>query len=67
MHALGLAVQVKESQQPSFIPGRVGEIIVKDKIIGIIGELSPQVLTNWDLKVPVVGLELDLEQLFSLI
>tara|TARA_Y100000310_G_scaffold271648_1_gene286249 strand:- start:372 stop:2780 length:2409 start_codon:yes stop_codon:yes gene_type:complete len=67
MHALGLKLEVKESGRSSFIPGRVGEIIIKDKKIGVIGEMSPQVITNWDLTIPVVGLELNLEQLFSLI
>jgi phenylalanyl-tRNA synthetase beta chain len=66
-NALGLKLEVKESEYVSFIPGRMGEIIVKEKKIGIIGELSPEVITNWDLTVPVVGLELDLEELFSLL
>lgn len=67
MQSLGLAVEVKEAQHPSFIAGRVGEVIVKGKKLGIIGEISPVVLVNWDLVVPVVGLELDLEKLFGLI
>ncbi|MBU0460514.1 MAG: phenylalanine--tRNA ligase subunit beta [Nanoarchaeota archaeon] len=67
MVALGLECQVKESQHPSFIPGRMGEIVLKEKTIGIIGEFSPEVLTNWSLTVPVVGLELNLEELFSLL
>lgn len=66
MSSLGLEYSVKETTRPSFIPGRVGEIVLNDKKIGIIGEFHPQVLANWDLVVPVVGLELDLEELFAL-
>ena len=33
-------------------------------VIGFLGELYPQVLDNWDLKMPVVGLEINLEQFF---
>ena len=65
--ALGLQVRIKETSSDSFIPGRVGEIVVKEKKVGILGEFSPEVITNWDLSVPVVGLELDLEKLFKLI
>jgi len=67
INSLGIHAKIKESQHPSFIPGRVGDIFVKEKKIGIIGSLSPQVITNWSLTVPVVGLELNLEELFSLL
>ncbi len=65
--ALGLTCSIKESVDAQFIAGRVGEIIVNEKKIGIIGELHPQVITNWNLTVPVVGLELDVKELFKLI
>ncbi|MBR9682989.1 phenylalanine--tRNA ligase subunit beta [Candidatus Woesearchaeota archaeon] len=65
MKSLGLECSVKESKHNSFIPGRVGDIMVGGKKIGVVGELSPEVLTNWDLMVPVVSLELNLEDLFE--
>ena len=65
MDSLGLECVVREKEHPSYIPGRVGEIIVKDVSLGFIGEFSPKVLNNWDIVVPVVGFELDLEKLFS--
>ena len=67
LSSLGLEFTVKESKRPSFIQGRIGEVLVKNKKIGIIGEIHPQVLTNWSLQVPVVALELDLEELFELV
>ncbi len=67
MNSLGLDYKVKESNRPSFIPGRVGEIFVKGQKLGIIGEIHPLVLTNWELTVPVVAFELNLEKLFTLI
>ena len=67
INSFGLQAKVKESQHPSFIPGRVGEIMVKDRTIGVIGSLSPQVITNWNLVLPVVCLELNLEELFLLL
>jgi len=67
MKGLGLEMFVKDGKHLSFIPGRVGEIIVGGKKIGIVGEVHPQVLENWNLAVPVVGMELDLEELYELI
>ena len=63
MRSLGVEYKIKETKHASFIPGRVGDILVKGKKIGVIGELSPEVLTNWDLMMPVVGFELDLDHL----
>ncbi len=65
MHSLGLGCSVKESTHPSFIEGRIGEVYVGKEKIGIIGEISPAVLTNWELHVPVAALELDLEKVFG--
>ncbi|MBT6774533.1 phenylalanine--tRNA ligase subunit beta [Candidatus Woesearchaeota archaeon] len=67
MDSLGLEVSIKETEHPSYIVGRVGEIIVNDLSLGFIGELSPEVLNKWDLMVPVVGFELELETVFDLI
>ncbi len=67
MNALGLESSIKESIDVRFITGRVGKILVGEKKIGSIGELHPQTITNWNLAVPVVGFELDAEELFELI
>lgn len=64
---LGLEATVKDAKHNSYIPGRAGNIFVKSKNIGIIGEIHPQVLENWGLFMPVVCLELDLEEVFKLI
>lgn len=62
---LGLKCSIKEASHPSFIPGRVGHILINSQEVGLIGEISPQVLTNWNLVAPVAGLELDLTALNS--
>ena len=67
LSSLGLEFTLKESHRPSFVEGRIGEVFVKNQKIGIMGEIHPQVLTNWGLQVPVVALELNIEELFKLI
>lgn len=48
---------------PRFIPGRCAQIVCKGKVIGIFGELHPQVLENWNCSVPAVVCELDIDSL----
>ncbi len=65
LRSLGLELVIQESTHPSFIPGRIGDVLVNGKNIGQIGEVHPQVLTNWGITVPVVGLEVDLKKVFE--
>ncbi|MBT3416688.1 phenylalanine--tRNA ligase subunit beta [Candidatus Woesearchaeota archaeon] len=66
-NSLGVEGKVKSVKHDSFIPGRVGRVIVKGKEIGYVGEIHPAVLKNFDLDNPVVGFELNLSELFELI
>jgi len=63
MNNLGFEYQLKKTEHPTFIEGRVADISVKGKVIGRIGEIHPNVLKNWKLNVPVVAFEIDLEKL----
>ena len=67
---LNIEYEIKEVDDINyFISGRVGKIVIKKDgealDIGIIGEISPQVLKNFKLGLPVVALELDFDKLFS--
>ncbi|MBW2977791.1 phenylalanine--tRNA ligase subunit beta [Candidatus Woesearchaeota archaeon] len=65
MRLLDVKYEVVEVEHDSFIPGRVGRVIVGDVKVGFIGEISAEVLKNWDLNVPVVGFEVNLTELFE--
>lgn len=54
---------VKESDDPRFIPGRQAAVFVNGKQVGVFGEVHPQVLENWQITVPCVAGELNLEDL----
>lgn len=47
-------------------PGRSAAILVDTKVVGIFGELAPQVAENWELTRGTLVAELDLEALWSL-
>ena len=55
--------EVKEVADPRFIPGRQAAILVDGKQVGIFGEVHPQVLENWQITVPCVAGEINLEAL----
>lgn len=65
MKALGIKCSVIDTEHRSFIPGRVGRVIVKEKKVGYIGEINPAVLKNFDLNIPVSGFEINLTELFE--
>jgi len=54
---------IKATRHQSFIPGRVASIILKRKRLGLLGEIHPQVLNNFELENPVAAFEIDLETL----
>ncbi len=66
LRILGLDYAVQEQKHSSFVPGRAGEIIIKQQKVGTLGEIHPEVLTRWKLVTPVAAAELDLQKLFEL-
>ena len=50
-------------QHPSFLVGRVGSIVSEGKQVGVIGELHPEVLEQWQIGIPAVAFEIDLTEL----
>jgi phenylalanyl-tRNA synthetase beta chain len=57
--------QIKATKHPSFLEGRTASIYVKDKSLGILGEVHPEVLNNFELENPAVAFEIDLEPLIK--
>lgn len=52
--------EVRGIDHPSYLPGRVGEIVRDGDAFGLIGELHPLVLDAWNLAVPISVFEVDL-------
>jgi phenylalanyl-tRNA synthetase beta chain len=66
LRMLNLRYEIEETDHQSFIEGRTARVSVKGKKVAYIGEISPQVITNWELETPVTALELNLTELFKL-
>ncbi|MFA5176048.1 MAG: phenylalanine--tRNA ligase subunit beta [Candidatus Nanoarchaeia archaeon] len=64
---LNVTYNLEEAELNAFISGRAGKIIINKEKIGSIGEISPLVLSNFGLEIPVSALELDLNVLYDII
>ncbi|RLF34005.1 MAG: phenylalanine--tRNA ligase subunit beta [Thermoplasmata archaeon] len=62
---LGFTMDVREEHHPSFIEGRCASVLINGTKAGYFGELTPQVICNFDLEHPVIAFEIDLSALFS--
>ena len=63
MNNLKIKYKLKERNHSSFISGRCAAIISKNKEIGFIAEVKPEVLENWKMEMPVAVFEISLENL----
>ena len=62
---IGIAWTIQAISHPSFIEGRAGSVIVDGEIIGVVGELHPQVLEAWALENPTAAFEIQLHKLLK--
>ena len=61
---------LQETDDSRFLPGRAAQIRVgadeaADAVVGVIGELHPQVLENWGIQMPCAAVEIDLSRLWD--
>ena len=57
--------KIRETKHSSFIDGRAATISFKNKQIGMVGEVHPEVLNNFELENPTAAFEIDLEMLID--
>ena len=65
--SLNLEYKIKDHIHETFIKGRIGNIICKNKELGFLGEIHPLVLENFELENPVVALEVNINELIKLL
>ncbi|MEM1992040.1 MAG: phenylalanine--tRNA ligase subunit beta [Thermoproteota archaeon] len=68
LRSLGLREwTLREAEHASFIEGRVAEVEVGGVKIGIMGEISPEVLEAFGITMPVSAVEIELQKVRSLL
>ncbi|HSD05038.1 MAG TPA: phenylalanine--tRNA ligase subunit beta, partial [Nitrosopumilaceae archaeon] len=56
----GMSCDTQMTSNPMFSEGRAANIVIGNKTVGIIGEISPEIIDNFKLRVPVAGFEVKL-------
>ena len=51
---------MKPIEHPEYIQGRTAAIMINGKQVGIIGEISPVIIENWEIYMQVAAIEIDL-------
>jgi phenylalanyl-tRNA synthetase beta chain len=64
--AMGISPDVLQTENPSYIPGRCACLMVGTDEVGVFGELHPATAEAFELKYPLIGMEIDLETLRSI-
>jgi phenylalanyl-tRNA synthetase beta chain len=68
---LGVAHDINDVEHSSFIKGRVGRVTAMvdndNRDVAYIGEISPAVLKEFEIEVPVVGVEINITELFDML
>lgn len=59
------AKYVRESENPSYHPGKTASLMVRNKKVGVFGEIHPDVTENYGIDVDCYVAELDLDVLFE--
>jgi phenylalanyl-tRNA synthetase beta chain len=62
--AVGVEFSIRQSTPRGFHPGRSGDLLVGDRVVGVVGELNPSVSKERDLPRTVGAFEIDLDALF---
>lgn len=64
LHNMGLKRwEIKPVRHPSFLEGRAAAIYLKRRELGVLGEMHPEVLNNFELENPTSAFEIDMEEL----
>jgi len=56
---------VKETNHPSFLAGRAATVSLGNMELGVVGEIHPEVLNNFELENPTGAFEIDLQKIID--
>jgi phenylalanyl-tRNA synthetase beta chain len=65
LYYLGCSYRLEPFAHPSFLEGRAGRILYNDRSVGMIGEVHPEVLEQWQVTMPCAAFELVIDRLIE--
>ena len=63
----GEEIMTKKNQNELFISGRSADVFLQNEMIGFLGEISPQFISKFNLRLPLSVFELNLSKLLRLL
>lgn len=63
----GQEIQTRSIQHNLFINGRSANVFIQNHAVGIVGEVSPKIISNYNIRVPISIFEIDLNAVFKAI
>lgn len=67
LRMLNLDYTLEAATSPLFLEGRCAKVKVNERELGFIGEISPNILENLKIKMPVSAIQLNLERIFEIL
>ncbi|MBI2451523.1 phenylalanine--tRNA ligase subunit beta [Candidatus Pacearchaeota archaeon] len=64
---LNVNYKIEESTHLNLIGGRTAKLTINKKEIGYLGELHPETLREWNIKMPCAVIEISLEEIFDIL
>lgn len=65
LRVLNVEFKVKGDSRELMIEGRCGSIIARDEVVGMLGEIKPEVLLRFGLQTPVAVFEISLSKIYN--
>lgn len=62
---MGIRYTLQEATKKEYAEGRTAQIIINNNPVGYIGEIHPETIISWNLKMPVAIIEISLNSLYS--
>ena len=63
LYYLGVEYKLEPAEDPLFLRGRCGAVVVKGEVIGVIGEVRPEVLVGRQISMPCAAFEINMNRL----
>lgn len=65
LRVLNVEFKVKSDSRRLMIEGRCGSVIVRDEVVGVIGEINPEILLKFGIQTPVAAFEISLSKIYN--
>ncbi|MHA2253586.1 MAG: phenylalanine--tRNA ligase subunit beta [Candidatus Kariarchaeaceae archaeon] len=63
---IGIKYELKANESHLYLSGRSAEIVLENEVVGHLGEISPKILENYGIEMPISAMEINLSMIPAL-